>query len=70
MISKPPALLFSWPQLLRADQKFKRACCESRAPQIALCLPSVRHGGQIPFGESSVVVTALVSVMITYRQRH
>jgi hypothetical protein len=40
MISKPPALLVSWPQRLRADQKVKRACCESRAPQIALCSPS------------------------------
>ena len=41
MISKPPALLVSWPQRLRADQKVKRACCESRA--------SCRHGSHPPF---------------------
>ena len=50
MISKPPALLVSWPQRLRADQKVKRASCESRAPHIAVLLTIPYHkGGQIPF---------------------
>ena len=43
----------------------------AHASQIAALVTIPYHkGGQIPFGESSVVVTALVSVMITYRQRH
>jgi hypothetical protein len=43
----------------------------AHASQIAALVTIPYHkGGQIPFGESSVVVTALVSVMITYRQLH
>ena len=49
MISKPPALLVSWPQRLRADQKVKRACCESRAPCRHGSHPPVLRGGRIPF---------------------
>jgi hypothetical protein len=39
------------------------------ANSVMLTIP-YHKGGQIPFEESSVVVTALVSVMITYRQHH
>lgn len=40
----------------------------AHASQIAALVTIPYHkGGQIPFEESSVVVTALVSVMITYR---
>jgi hypothetical protein len=43
----------------------------AHASQIAALVTFPYHkGGQIPFGESSVVATALVSVMITYRQLH
>ena len=36
MISKPPALLVSWPQRLRADQKVKRMA-EAMEQVKALC---------------------------------
>ena len=59
MISKPPALLVSWPQRLRADQKVKRACCgitwailgHARPVGTAVTLLSYEGVGS-PFGES------------------
>ena len=56
MISKPPALLVSWPQRLRADQKVKRACCGITWAILGHARPEYRYGhrpglpgGQIPF---------------------